>query len=47
MDLRRQLLAEGLRIGAVLAAGVNRCLSPPPGELRDTPSPTSTPAPHV
>ncbi|MBB3282799.1 hypothetical protein FHT37_002774 [Mitsuaria sp. BK037] len=47
MDLRRRLLAEGLRIGAVLAVAVDRCLSPPPGELRDTPSPTSTPAPHV
>ena len=34
-------------IGAALAVAVNRCLSPPPGELRDTPSPTSTPAPHV
>ncbi|WP_343603658.1 MIP/aquaporin family protein [Roseateles sp.] len=34
-------------IGAALAVAVNRCLSPPPGEPRDTPSPTSTPAPHV
>ena len=34
-------------IGAALAVGVNRCLSPPPGELRDTPSATPTPAPHV
>lgn len=34
-------------IGAALAVAVNRCLSPPPGELRHTPSPTSTPAPHV
>ena len=34
-------------IGAALAVGVNRCLSPPPGELRHAPSPTSTPAPHV
>ena len=34
-------------IGAALAVGVNRCLSPPPGELRDAPSLTSTPAPHV
>lgn len=34
-------------IGAALAMGVHRWLSPPPGERRDIPSATSTPARHV
>ncbi len=34
-------------IGAALAMGVHRWLSPPPGERRDIPSSTSTPARHV
>ena len=32
-------------IGAALALGVNRCQSPPPRELRDTPYPTRAPCP--